>query len=105
MVKMITRQIVEELLHQEESLQEFSYKLNPASSPRNDTVVGWDFESLLDACNDLNSNENDDVLTFEQGNVTETPLAPGDSKPKRSSPELSQDLKEKRFRETYCSSC
>ena len=80
----------QELIHQEESLQESSPTLNPASSTHNDTVVGWDFESLLDACNDLNSNENDAVLTFEQGNVTETPLARGDSKPKRSSPELSQ---------------
>ena len=86
-----------ELIHQEESLQESSATLNPASSPRNDTVVGWDFESLLDACNDLNSNESDDVLTFEHGNVTETPLAPGDSKPKRSSPELSQISKKSDF--------
>ena len=80
----------QDLIRQEESLQESSLMLNPASSPRNDTVVGWDFESLLDACNDLNSNESDDGLTFEQGNVTETPLAPGDSKTERSSPELSQ---------------
>lgn len=80
----------QELIHQEESLQESSPMLNPASSPRNDTVVGWDFESLLDACNDLNSNESDDMLTFEQGYVTETPLAPGGSQTKMSSPELSR---------------
>ena len=80
----------QDLIQQEESLQESSPMLSPASSPRNDAVVGWDFESLLDACNDLNSNESDDVLTFEQSNVPETLLAPGDSKTKRSSPELSQ---------------
>lgn len=77
-------------IHQQETSQESGAMLTPSSSPRNDTIVGWDFESLLDACNDLNSHESDDVLTFEQGSVTETHLAPGDSKPKLSSPEWSK---------------
>ena len=80
----------EESIHQEETLQESSCMLNSASSPRNDTVVGWDFESLLEACNDLNSNESDDVFAFEQDRDTEAQLAPGNSKPKLSSPEWSQ---------------
>ena len=79
-----------ESIHQEETLQESSDMLNRASSSRNDTVVGWDFESLLEACNDLNSHESEDVLTFDQISVTETQLVPGDSKPKFSYPDLSQ---------------
>ena len=80
----------QESTHQEETLQESSAMLNRASSPSNDTTIGWDFESLLEACNDLNSHESDDVSTFGQSSVTETPLVPGDSKPKLSSPEWSQ---------------
>ena len=79
-----------ESIHQEETLQESSDMLNRASSSRNDTVVGWNFESLLEACNDLNSHESEDVLTFDQISVTETQLVPGDSKPKFTYPDLSQ---------------
>ena len=80
----------QESTHQEETLQESSAMLNRASSPSNDSTIGWDFESLLEACSDLNSHESDDVSTFGQSSVTETPLVPGDSKPKLSSPEWSQ---------------
>lgn len=81
---------IQESIHQEETSQESSAMLNRASSPSNDTAVGWDFESLLEACNDLNSHESEDVSTFGQSSVTETPLVPGDSKPKVSSPESAQ---------------
>lgn len=80
----------QESTHQEETRQESNTVTNQASSPHNDTVVGWDFQSLLEACNDLNSHESDDVLTSEQSSVTETELVPGDSKRKFPSPELSQ---------------
>lgn len=43
----------------------------------NDMVVGWDFEFLLDVCNDLNLNESDDMLIFEQGYVIEILLVLG----------------------------
>ena len=66
-------------IHQQETSQESDAMFNPASSPRNDEFVGWDFESLLEACNDLNSHESDDGLTFDQGSVTETRSTPGDS--------------------------
>ena len=69
--------------------QDTSSKINQASSPGNDTVTGWDLQSLLEACNDLNMYENDDVVTSKQSSITEVPLVPVASKQNLSSPQQS----------------
>ena len=66
--------------HDDEILPESSSTLNQASSPGSEAVVGWDFQSLLDACNDLNTYENDGVFTSERTSITEAPSVTGDSK-------------------------
>ena len=71
---------IEESTHHDEILPESSLK--QASAPRNEADVGWDFQSLLEACNDLNTYEKD-VLTSEQSSITEAQLVPGDLKPKQ----------------------
>ena len=68
--------------HDDEIKPESSSALNQASSPDSEAVVGWDFQSLLDACNDLNTYENDGVFTSERTSITEAPSVTGDSKPK-----------------------
>lgn len=73
----------------QEISQDTSSKINQVSSPGNDKVTGWDLQSLLEACNDLNTYENDDVVNSEQSSITEVPLVPVASNPNLSSPRLS----------------
>lgn len=74
---------------QKEPSHESSSKINKASSPGSEAVVGWDLQSLLEACTDLNAYENDDVISSEQSSTTEAQVVPAESEPKLSSPRLS----------------
>ena len=79
----------QESTRHEEIPKDSSSKINKASSTPKEAVVAWDFQSLLEACNDLNTTENDDVIASEQSSVTEAPLVPVESKAILSSPRLS----------------
>ena len=55
--------------------------INQACFRGNKTGTGWDFQSLLDACNDLNTNENDDEFISGQTTSTEATSLSGNCKP------------------------
>ncbi|XP_022803374.1 uncharacterized protein LOC111340749 [Stylophora pistillata] len=60
---------------------ESSSSKKKACSPGKGTGTSWDFQSLLDACNDLNSDEKDDEFTSERTTSAEATSLSGNCKP------------------------